>query len=516
MAPLKDLRKLPPLGPDQVLFQQRDPGNKYDANAVKVTTVDGVQVGHIPRNVASRLAPGIDRGLIQCQGTCQSRKAASQYSLRLTITIMCEPKLVGQVKSLLGWVLRPAASPATPRPAALPTYPQPAPPVYAETYAAALSRRKEFSNVLSAFEKSKDEKSGDQMLDSLTNVKDVLKLPVHESPPSIASGHLKSDLLRHQLQVLKWMTQQENPALPEKPEDPPVQLLQAKEVGEETMYYNWALKQMTMGRPTLARGGILADAMGLGKTLQVLALIVSTLRDKVEGCDGGTLIVAPVSVLSNWTTQAAEHVSEQLSMTVHLYHGDGRKISVGKLKNFDVVVTAYSTLCNELVEPTTTKASPAKQPPKKKRRVVSDDSDMSEDEIKYTSKPKRKTNKDDKLFQIKWRRVCLDEAHTIANPKTKTARAAYKLDAYARWALTGTPLVNSASDLMSLLTFLQMCKPLDEPAMAKELIVKPLARGDSTGAHLLRLVMSSICLRRTKEMRDPATDQPILQLPKIE
>jgi SNF2 family DNA or RNA helicase len=69
----------------------------------------------------------------------------------------------------------------------------------------------------------------------------------------------------------------------------------------------WAIaaNYTTADAPTLARGGILADDMGLGKTLQLISLIL-------EGTPGTTLIMAPVSVMSNWSQQM-ERVSNPFS-----------------------------------------------------------------------------------------------------------------------------------------------------------------------------------------------------------
>lgn len=53
-----------------------------------------------------------------------------------------------------------------------------------------------------------------------------------------------------------------------------------------------------------------------------------------------------------------------------------------------------------------------------------------------------------------------------------------------------------------MLTFLQICRPLDDPNFYKRLLLRPLKNGEASGAELLRALMSQICLRRTKEMHD--------------
>lgn len=47
----------------------REPTNTYDANAVKVFNAAGASVGHLPRAVAAKLAPLMDRALVSVEGT---------------------------------------------------------------------------------------------------------------------------------------------------------------------------------------------------------------------------------------------------------------------------------------------------------------------------------------------------------------------------------------------------------------------------------------------------------------
>jgi len=41
---------------EQVLVK-REPGNPYDSNAIRINNVHGTQIGHLPRELASKLAP---------------------------------------------------------------------------------------------------------------------------------------------------------------------------------------------------------------------------------------------------------------------------------------------------------------------------------------------------------------------------------------------------------------------------------------------------------------------------
>jgi SWI/SNF-related matrix-associated actin-dependent regulator of chromatin subfamily A3 len=105
------------------------------------------------------------------------------------------------------------------------------------------------------------------------------------------------------------------------------------------------------------------------------------------------------------------------------------------------------------------------------------------------------------LFKVNWRRVVLDEAHTIRNPKSKSALACSSLEAASRWALTGTPIVNSLKDLYSILKFLRWSGGLSEYDLFNRVLIRPLNRGVPEANNLLQILMATLCLRRTKEMK---------------
>ena len=43
-------------------------------------------------------------------------------------------------------------------------------------------------------------------------------------------------------------------------------------------------------------------------------------------------------------------------------------------------------------------------------------------------------------YQVRWRRIVLDEAHSIKDRRCSTARAVFALTSAYKWALSGTPL----------------------------------------------------------------------------
>jgi SWI/SNF-related matrix-associated actin-dependent regulator of chromatin subfamily A3 len=283
------------------------------------------------------------------------------------------------------------------------------------------------------------------------------KMPMADQPEG-----LSSTLLPYQRQGLAWMLQKENPVLPAPGSTDVVQLWKRSET-RQNVFQNIATSFSTSTPPVLAKGAILADDMGLGKTLQVISLIM-------QGGPGTTLILAPVSVMSNWAQQMERHVRKENALKVLTYHGSNRaKMSHQDFGEYDVVITTYGTLSTEYL-PRGTK-NPEKIPRK------------------------------DGLFSMNWARVVLDEGHTIRNPSTKSAVAATSLLATSRWVLTGTPIINSIKDLYSMLKFLQITGGLERMELFNAVLTRPLALGNPNAELILQSIMRTMCLRRRKDMK---------------
>lgn len=120
-------------------------------------------------------------------------------------------------------------------------------------------------------------------------------------PMADAPAGIHTTMLPYQLQALQWLLNQERPQLPSQ-RGQSVQLWTKSVQGFTNLATN-----TTQANPQLASGGILADDMGLGKTLEMISLLVV---DAEKYGKGTTLIVAPLSVMSNWTGQIATHVKE--------------------------------------------------------------------------------------------------------------------------------------------------------------------------------------------------------------
>nr|XP_020637516.1 helicase-like transcription factor isoform X1 [Pogona vitticeps] len=195
-------------------------------------------------------------------------------------------------------------------------------------------------------------------------------------------------------------------------------------------------------------------------------------KDKKNEADEtlrATLIVCPLSVLSNWIDQFEQHVDPNVQLNLYVYYGSERRKDPAILSRQDVVLTTYSVLASDY-------GTGSKSP----------------------------------LHKLKWLRVVLDEGHTIRNPNAQQTKAVLDLDAQRKWILTGTPIQNSLKDLWSLLSFLKL-KPFTDREWWHRTIQRPVTMGDEGGLKRLQLLIKSITLRRTKTSK--VKGKPVLKLP---
>ncbi|KAG8989917.1 DNA repair protein rad16, partial [Tulasnella sp. 427] len=195
------------------------------------------------------------------------------------------------------------------------------------------------------------------------------------------------------------------PATPEKAEQPKDLKANLLPFQQESLF--WMRKQ----ERGIWKGGCLADEMGMGKTIQTLALLSSD-RTKPN------LIVAPTVAIMQWKNEIDLHTQ---GFKVVIYHGQARTKDSDELGKADVVLTTYAVLESVF----------RKQHSGFTRKGVI----MKEKSI---------------LHQLHWRRIVLDEAHNIKERSCNTAKAAFELKSDFKWCLSGTPLQNRVGELYSL------------------------------------------------------------------
>jgi len=149
-------------------------------------------------------------------------------------------------------------------------------------------------------------------------------------------------------------------------------------------------------------GGILADSMGLGKTLQSIAFILSELS-VIRHKKTPVLIVCPSSLTYNWLGELQKFASDIQAVIIDGSIKERTRIMKEALDK-DVIITSYPLL-----------------------------------------------RKDSKWYEKQWfHTVFFDEAQAFKNPATQTAKAVKKIQAINRFALTGTPVENSLEELWSI------------------------------------------------------------------
>ncbi|ETO10177.1 hypothetical protein RFI_27204, partial [Reticulomyxa filosa] len=214
--------------------------------------------------------------------------------------------------------------------------------------------------------------------------------------------------------------------------------------------------------PSFGMGGILADDMGLGKTLQILALICNNSGfDSNPMCGyGPTLIVTPLSVMSNWVQQIREHIRPD-TIRIYEYYGSHRNSDVEFLKQHHVVLTTYNVVLKD----------------------YSDETDENREQMrKYCGAG---------LQYVDWLRVVLDEAHKIRSRKTRIFKACSALVARSRWCISGTPVQNRLDDLYSLFNFLRL-HPISDMNFWSKFIISPLKHNQMEGLDRLRTIMRQV------------------------
>lgn len=195
-----------------------------------------------------------------------------------------------------------------------------------------------------------------------------------------------------------------------------------------TLYHHQLLGAQWMVQRELSseppHGGLLADSMGLGKTVQTIACMVANppLPADINRRVKATLIVVPATVIDQWIDEIRFHAHEKTFPKV-LHYKASSHIPATILEDLDVVVTSYHEVMKQFPFPDR----------KERERIV---------HIGYQRWWKEALEGLGVLHQVSWYRVVLDEAHAIKNNSARTSLACQNLKSVYRWCLTGTPLLN--------------------------------------------------------------------------
>ena len=200
-------------------------------------------------------------------------------------------------------------------------------------------------------------------------------------------------------------------------------------------------------------GGILADDMGLGKTIQMLSVIVDYVEEPKEE-RRATLVVSPSSLTLNWQNEAIKFARELKTLVIRGSLTE-RKRQIKEIDQYDLVITSYELLKRD---------------------------------IEFY-----------KELNYKFRFVIADEAQYLKNSNTQNAKSIKQIKADTRYALTGTPIENSLSELWSIFDFI-MPGYLFTYRKFKNTYETPIVRdNDEKAMAKLKMLIEPFVLRRNKK-----------------
>lgn len=196
-------------------------------------------------------------------------------------------------------------------------------------------------------------------------------------------------------------------------------------------------------------GGILADDMGLGKTLQAITYMASVL-EREAFMDVPFLVVCPTSLVYNWLDEF-EAYAPHLQAKIVQGTPEERQTILSRTDFYDVIITSYPLLRRDLEQ--------------------------------YKAK--------------QFHTVFIDEAQFIKNAMTGNARSVKSLHAKTRFALTGTPIENSLSELWSIFDFILPGYLYSYSRFVKR-FERPVAKGEDAVLQQLNKRVKPFLMRRMK------------------
>ena len=166
------------------------------------------------------------------------------------------------------------------------------------------------------------------------------------------------------------------------------------------------------------------------------------------------MVVAPSSLTLNWKNEA-EKFAKDLDILIINGQSDERIKKINDIKNYDLVITSYDLLKRDIEE---------------------------YEKLDYT-----------------FRYIIADEAQYIKNNNTQNSKAIKKVKAKTKYALTGTPMENSLSELWSIFDYIMPGYLFTYKKFKKNYEIPITRENDTEVLNKLKMIIEPFILRRTKK-----------------
>ena len=231
-------------------------------------------------------------------------------------------------------------------------------------------------------------------------------------------------------------------------EDVNVKGLNAELRGYQKLGYRW-LKNLDYYH----LGGILADDMGLGKTVQILAVILSYINENGKNAKP-SIVICPSSLSLNWLNEVKKFAPSLKCIAIG-GNAIQREKQIEKIPSCNIIITSYELLKRDI--------------------------DLYKE----------------KNYEFKY--AIADEAQYIKNNNTQNARAIKVINAETRYALTGTPIENSLSELWSIFDYIMPGYLFGHKKFKEEYETPIVKDEDENAMDKLKQLIEPFVLRRVKK-----------------
>jgi SNF2 family DNA or RNA helicase len=196
--------------------------------------------------------------------------------------------------------------------------------------------------------------------------------------------------------------------------------------------------------------------MGLGKTLQIISLLLKYKEENIINKKQKALVVVPTGLLTNWKSEIEKFAP---TLSVHIFHGQHRELQEFKS---DIMLTTYGVLRSDF----------------------------------------------ELLKTHKWQALIIDEAQNIKNHETAQTKAVKSIPANIRIAMSGTPVENRLTEFWSIMDYTNK-NYLGSVKSFKDNFATPIQLFNNEHvAERFRKITSPFMMRRMKTDKSIISDLP--------